>query len=493
MTPAIDSAPALPIRTERYYAAACAERAARIDRMMAWLLIAEWIGMMIAAALIAPRTWNGVHSRINVHVWASVLAGPCFIFPAIGIAWLLPAHAITRHVIAVAQILVSVLLIDVTGGRIETHFHVFGSLAFLALYRDWRVLVTASVITAADHLLRGFWWPQSVYGVLTVSPWRWVEHAWWVAFEDSFLLISMRTSTREARQIAANEAVLYEGANYDVLTGLANRRLLQEKFDSLSKRPDSKLAILFIDLDRFKQANDTLGHTVGDRLLVLVSRRFGEIVNAFGTLARVGGDEFVVLLDRNSGAESAATLSRRLVECLTRPFHIDEHELLLSASSGISLLPEHGNDLATLQERADRAMYLAKARGRNQTVEFSREVSQREEMLRDIENDLLGAVRRKEFRLNFQPLIRRDGELAGFEALLRWDHPRYGSIPPADFIPFAEKSGAIVSLGDWVLSEACRICRGWQTTGRPDIGIAVNVSPLQFDQQNFAERVVEIL
>jgi hypothetical protein len=236
--------------TRQYYAAAFDARAARVDRMMIWLLAAEWLGLIATAAIISPRVWNGTASALHPHLWAAMLAGPSFILPVIGIALLYPAHRLTRHAIAAAQILVSVLLIDSTGGRIETHFHVFGSLAFLALYRDPGVLLTATVLTAGDHFFRGTWWPQSVYGVLTVSPWRWVEHAWWVVFEDVFLLLSMKTSIREARLIAANKATLYEGANHDVLTGLANRRLLQEKFDAIGPRErGSKSAVLFIDLD----------------------------------------------------------------------------------------------------------------------------------------------------------------------------------------------------------------------------------------------------
>jgi EAL domain-containing protein (putative c-di-GMP-specific phosphodiesterase class I) len=157
------------------------------------------------------------------------------------------------------------------------------------------------------------------------------------------------------------------------------------------------------------------------------------------------------------------------------------------------MFPEHGGTLAELQDRADRAMYVAKARGRNQCVVFSREVSEREDVLCEISMDLASGMRRGEFQLYFQPLVLRNGRLSGFEALLRWNHPRFGIISPVDFIPMAEKSGLILKLGEWVLVEACRACAGWQRTGSPALGIAVNVSALQFEQCDYPDRVLAAL
>jgi len=461
-----------------------------VDRMMLWLLAAEWIGLIAVSLIVSPRVWSGTQSAVHPHVWAAVLAGPAFVLPAIAVALLYPARRLTRHVIAVAQILVSILLIDCTGGRIETHFHVFGSLAFLAFYRDWSVLATATVVTAADHLVRGIWWPQSVYGVATVSPWRWLEHAWWVVFEDFFLLIATRNSIRDMRAVAVSKARLYFGACHDVLTGLANRRLLQERFDTwVEASAEGKCALLFLDLDRFKQANDTLGHTVGDKLLQMVAARLADEVEPGATLARIGGDEFVVFLP---DSQKANVLGKALVAALAPPFHIDGHELLLSASIGISLYPDHGSSLAALQERADRAMYVAKSQGRNRCVQFSTEVARREEIVQEVTHDLSLAMTLGQFQLHFQPLVRRDGQLTGFEALVRWNHPIHGLIAPAEFIPQVEKSGLILSLGDWILREACTTCRSWQAPGRP-VGIAVNVSAMQFDQPDYSARVLALV
>jgi diguanylate cyclase (GGDEF)-like protein len=486
--------PAFRKSAAEYFRHSIDELACQVDRMFIWLLAAEWLGMVVTAAIVSPRAWSGVNSSLHPHLWAAVLAGPAFILPAILVATFYPGSHLSRHVIAVAQILVSILLIGATGGRIETHFHIFGSLAFLAFYRDWRVLITASALTAVDHVVRGVWWPQSVYGITTVSPWRWVEHAWWVVFEDFFLILATRRSIREMWAVAFSKAQLYAGAYHDVLTGLANRRLLLEKFES---RPhaerDAVRAVLFIDLDRFKQANDTLGHTIGDKLLTLVARRLTEIVTDENTLARVGGDEFVVLMDGVSGSDEALGMGSRLLNALGTPFDVEGHELLLSASVGISLYPEHGDDLETLQESADRAMYSAKSLGRNQCVVFSSEVARHENIQKEIGRDLYKALPNGELRVHFQPLVEKDGQLIGFEALLRWTHPLHGAIAPSDFIPLAERSGVIVGIGEWVLREACRNCCSWQTGTHRLLGVAVNVSVVQFDEPDFPERVESIL
>jgi len=485
---------ALKENASQYFRESFGELACRVDRMFVWLLAAEWLGMIAAAAICAPRVWSGVRSGIHPHLWAAVLAGPAFILPVICLASFYRGSPLSRHAVAIAQMLVSILLIDVTGGRIESHFHIFGSLAFLAFYRDWRVLVTASTLTAADHFVTGVWWPQSVYGTATVSPWLWVEHAWWVVFEDFFLILSTRQSISEMWTVARSKAQLYAGAYYDVLTGLANRRMLKESFESRPRAEgDFIRAVLFIDLDRFKQANDTLGHTIGDKLLILVARRLEAVISSTNTLARVGGDEFVVLLEGVSGSEEALETGARLLNALVVPFDVDGHELLLSASVGISLCPEHGADLETLQERADRAMYAAKSQGRNQCMVFSSEVARHENILKEIGRDLYKALSNGELRVHYQPLVEKDAQLIGFEALLRWTHPLHGPVAPSDFIPLAERSGVIVGIGEWVLREACQNCCTWQGNSQRPLGVAVNVSAVQFDEPNFPERVEGIL
>jgi diguanylate cyclase (GGDEF)-like protein len=195
------------------------------------------------------------------------------------------------------------------------------------------------------------------------------------------------------------------GAHHDSLTGLANRRLLEECYHALPTGPNAKRALLFIDLDRFKQANDTLGHAIGDRLLVLVAQRLTEAVGSRATLARVGGDEFVALIDAVAGPEEALEAGNLMLAALSKTFSVEQHELMLSACVGISLYPDHGTDLTTLQECADRGMYFAKRNGRNGCAIFSPEIDAREKVLQEIRRDLYKALPRGEFRVHFQPLV----------------------------------------------------------------------------------------
>lgn len=185
------------------------------DRMFAYLLAIQWVAGVAAALLISPLTWVGAASQTHVHVWAAVFLGGAISGFPIWLALRHPGRILTRHVVAIAQMLSSALLIHLTGGRIETHFHIFGSLAFLAFYRDWRVLVTATVVVTADHLVRGLFWPQSIFGVLTASSWRWLEHAGWVLFEDVFLMISLRRMLQEMFEISLRRAGL-EDSNAEI-------------------------------------------------------------------------------------------------------------------------------------------------------------------------------------------------------------------------------------------------------------------------------------
>ncbi len=178
------------------------------SRVFAVLLVLQWIGAIVVAAVLSPKTWAGLTSSVHVHLWAAIFLGAAItIFPTV-LAITNPTTTLTRHVVAAGQMLMSALLIHLTGGRVETHFHVFGSLAILAFYRDWRVLMTASIIVYLDHVLRGIYWPQSVYGVLSASPWRAIEHAWWVGFEVLFLIIAIRQSVDEMQQVAQRQAQL---------------------------------------------------------------------------------------------------------------------------------------------------------------------------------------------------------------------------------------------------------------------------------------------
>ena len=195
-------------RTGQIFAELQAKTFRSTDRMFAVLMGVQWLFGIALALWISPRAWVGSTSSVHVHVWAAIILGGAISAAPIALAITMPGQAITRHVIAIGQMLTSALLIHLTGGRIETHFHVFGSLAFLAFYRDWRVLIPATVVVAGDHLLRGIFWPQSVYGILAASPWRFVEHAGWVVFALAFLIWAGRKSLREMQQIAEGGAQL---------------------------------------------------------------------------------------------------------------------------------------------------------------------------------------------------------------------------------------------------------------------------------------------
>jgi two-component system, sensor histidine kinase and response regulator len=237
-----------PEVSERHFRAHQQQIYRRTDRLFAGLMGAQWIAGIMFALWVSPVAWDGTTSSTHVHVWAAILIGGAIsLFPAL-LAVFRPGYASTRYTIATAQMLMSALLIHLTGGRIETHFHVFGSLAFLAFYRDWRVLVPATVVVALDHMLRGLFWPQSVYGVLVASEWRWVEHAAWVVFEDIVLVMSCVRGTREQRQIADRTAVLEEAhkdqARHAMELGelVARLRLSQQELEAATRAKSEFLA-----------------------------------------------------------------------------------------------------------------------------------------------------------------------------------------------------------------------------------------------------------
>jgi hypothetical protein len=203
-------------------------RRAKVDKMFALLLIVEWIACIIAAIVVSPYAWEGKEHVLHMHVWVAILGGGGFAILPVMLAFLRPGTKLTRHVIAASQMLFSALLIHLSGGRIETHFHVFGSLAFLAFYLDWQVIITATVVVAADHFLRGIYWPESVYGVSNPEWWRFLEHAGWVAFEDVFLIWSCIFGQREMAAVAARQASIEHLSEQEQLKTAALEMALAE-------------------------------------------------------------------------------------------------------------------------------------------------------------------------------------------------------------------------------------------------------------------------
>jgi diguanylate cyclase (GGDEF)-like protein len=286
-------------------------------------------------------------------------------------------------------------------------------------------------------------------------------------------------------------------AYYDELTGLPNRTLLQDRLTKAladARRQKYKLALLFLDLDRFKDINDSLGHSVGDLLLQEVSERLKTWGREQDTIARLGGDEFLIMLTHLKDAADAAAAAERLMDAMTAGFLVQGHSLHVSCSLGISMFPEHGANSETLIKNADAAMYRAKDNGRDTFRFFAAEMNSQVVERLDIENSLRSALDRKELFLLYQPQMDIvTGRIIGLEALLRWQHPTLGLVPPDKFIRIAENSGLILPIGEWVLRTACSQAREWQAEGLPALTVAVNVSAIQFRQENFRELISAIL
>ena len=285
-------------------------------------------------------------------------------------------------------------------------------------------------------------------------------------------------------------------AHHDTLTGLPNRALFEERLQSAVAQARTRgwhAAVLFVDLDRFKQVNDTLGHPAGDALLQQVAQRLGNCLRKTDTLARMGGDEFTILLTELRDPQYSVKVAQKLLDALKTPIVVDGHELFVTASIGISTYPRDGRDAATLQRNADSAMYRAKEQGRNNFQVFLPEISASILGSLEIENALRKALELNEFQLRYQPQVSLDGTLTALEALLVWNHPKLGVIPPLQFIPVAEESGLIIPIGNWVLREACRQNAEWQKAGHPRVKVAVNVSVMQFTRPGFTEIVSHVL
>jgi len=297
-----------------------------------------------------------------------------------------------------------------------------------------------------------------------------------------------------ARALAKKMAHL---AQHDSLTNLPNRALLNDRLAqaiSFAQRHHEKLAVLFMDLDRFKHINDSLGHSVGDHLLQSVGQRISECVRATDTVSRQGGDEFVVLFAEVSDANDAATCADKILAAVRRPHYIDEHDVHVTASVGIALYPDDGGDADTLIENADFAMYQAKDIGRDNYQFYRTDLNSTATDRQLLETDLRHAIHRQEFELYYQPKINlHTGAVSGAEALLRWRHPVRGVVSPAHFISIAEESGMIVPIGQWVLREACRQAKAWREAGLAPIRLAINVSAVELRAKDFASDVSSLL
>lgn len=281
-------------------------------------------------------------------------------------------------------------------------------------------------------------------------------------------------------------------AQHDALTGLPNRLLFQDRLNQAliqAERRKLQVAVLYMDLDRFKNINDMLGHSSGDTLLRQAASRLQDCIRKTDTLARLGGDEFTVVLSELNDPQDAMRAATKFVETMRAPFHVDQHELFVTLSVGISIFPDDGLDSDTLMANADAAMYRAKETGRDNFQWFAAELNTLARERISLDAQLRQALQLGQMSLHYQPQYGADGAIQGFEALMRWNHPTKGMIPPARFIPLAEASGLIVPLGEWALRTACAQMVAWHHAGHPELRIAVNVSAAQFKRPDWVETV----
>lgn len=291
---------------------------------------------------------------------------------------------------------------------------------------------------------------------------------------------------------AAEERMVYI-AQHDFLTGLPNRMMLHDRLTqsiARAEREQNKVAVMFLDLDRFKVINDTLGHLVGDKLLKIVADRIISVARITDTVSRLGGDEFAILVTNVENTDDLATIAIKILKCIAVPCVIDGNEIEVTTSVGISVSPEDGNDSESLLAHADAAMYQAKLNGRNMYQFFTHDMNRRSLERMSMKNKLSHALERGELFLLYQPQVDlHNGRIIGAEALVRWNHPMYQNVLPSQFIPIAEENGLIPQIGEWVLQEACRQNQAWRKQGFMEITMAVNLSTIQFRQKNLGEMI----
>ncbi|MBI5918259.1 MAG: EAL domain-containing protein [Nitrosomonadales bacterium] len=321
---------------------------------------------------------------------------------------------------------------------------------------------------------------------------RWLAVSAYATGDDSFIAVLHDITERKIAEAQINFL-----AHHDQLTGLPNRVLVQDRVEQAIAHADrngGKVALLFLDLDDFKAINDTLGHFVGDGLLKEIAKRLRDCVRETDSVSRQGGDEFLIVLSGINDTDAISYFSTKILQRLAEPYHIEHHDLSTSVSIGIAVYPDDGTNFATLLKKADTAMYHAKSEGRNTSNFFDVQMNREAEEHLGLRNRLRQALQQHEFQLYYQPQVSMStGRITGAEALLRWNHPELGLVPPARFIPLAEDSGMIVPIGEWVLREACRQAAEWKRAGVADLVVAVNLSAVQFTRGGLEQSVISAL
>jgi diguanylate cyclase (GGDEF)-like protein len=310
-------------------------------------------------------------------------------------------------------------------------------------------------------------------------------------------VMQLRGTVQDITESKRHEAQLGYLATHDSLTGLPNRILLTDRLrqaTAYAQRQQRRVAVVFVDLDRFKFINDSLGHAIGDKVLQAIAKRLRECVRESDTVARLGGDEFVLVLNDQNTDDVLFQTVKRIVPSVARPLALADHEIAITCSLGIAIYPQDGADADTLLRHADIAMYRAKTEGRDRFEFFTAEMTTAIAKRVAMESGMRHALERGEFRLHYQPQVDlATGAIVGVEALIRWQHPEYGMVPPGDFIPLAEETGLISPIGEWVLRAACAQAKAWHEQGLPPLPIAVNLSARQFAHPHAVEIVAGIL
>jgi diguanylate cyclase (GGDEF)-like protein len=417
--------------------------------------------------LVAFGAWRG---RTLAHALVDLL-------PVLVLAVLASAPRIGRPARSIAGaaglVTCSALLVHLWDGASVAHLHVFVIMPLLTLYQDWTPFLVATGYAILHRGLLAAVEPGSIYDqpAAAAASGRWaLAHSGFVLAAAAASMASWRASERLPT---------------DPLTGLNTRLVLHDRIAAAlgRRRPDAVVAVMFVDVDRFKRVNDTLGHGAGDRLIATLAERFRACLRPLDSAVRFGGDEFVAVCEGIADAGEADAIAERIGAALREPCRIDGHELVLSVSVGIAVADAPGAAPEALVRDADTAMYRAKAAGRDRHVRF--DGAMRAELLAEValEHDLRGALDRDEFELLYQPLLDlRTGWIHGVEALLRWHHPARGTVSPAEFIPVAEETREIVAIGRWLLREACRQLSEWRLNGMgADVQMNVNLSPRQLD------------
>jgi diguanylate cyclase (GGDEF)-like protein len=397
----------------------------------------------------------------------------------------------TQRVVAASFGLItcSAVLVHLWTGVIEAHFHFFVMVGVLTLYQAWVPFLVAIAYVVLHHGVVGVLAPASVYnhGEAIAHPWRWAMiHGVFVLAASVAHIVAWRTNENQLLR--------------DPLTGLPSRLLflnrLSGALERLQRRPGRYVAVLFLDLDRFKVINDSLGHPAGDQLILAVAERLRHALRRQETIARFGGDEFAVLCEDLRDEQDAVAVAERLLKSFSLPFHLSHGNAVSSASVGIAVAADPDQDGEDLIRDADAAMYRAKQAGGARLMLFDDVTRQRALDRLHTENALRDALVREEFRVYFQPEVSVEtGSIVGLEALVRWEHPERGLVPPADFIGLAEETGLIVPIGSWVLHEACGHAQRWQQerAGTDPLTVRVNVSGRQLAENNLVETVTEAL